>query len=188
MKKSAVRSAKCSILAARKGSLQRKRRLGIDLSEAGLGPERIRALVAESVENLRRTHEARRRQRTSPNVVLTVSYAATGGSSPHSKGRTADLHATHHFQNAENLVLGDVDIITAGGNVERHMHEHFHFHVHIVRPPRRRARIFAGDSDTFPEGSMPEGAERRGLWMHSTQKGVVITPHTYAMTGLVFFL
>ncbi|KAF6751886.1 hypothetical protein DFP72DRAFT_906410 [Ephemerocybe angulata] len=186
MKKSAVRSAKCSIVAARKASLQRKRRLGIDLSEAGLGPERIRALVLESVENLRRIHEARRRQRTSPNVVLTVSYAATGGSSPLSRGRTADLHATHHFQNAENLVLGDVEIVTAGGNVERHMHEHFHFHIQVVRPPRRRARNFE-DSDTFPEGSMSEGAERRGLWLHSTRKGVVITPHTYAMTGLVFF-
>ncbi|KAF6754631.1 hypothetical protein DFP72DRAFT_898378, partial [Ephemerocybe angulata] len=117
MKKSAVKSAKCSIVAARKASLQRKRRLGIDLSEAGLGPEHIRALVLESVENLRGTHEARRRQRTSPNVVLTVSYATTGGPFRLSRGRTTNLPATNHFQNAENL-LGTSRSSRLGGTLK----------------------------------------------------------------------
>ncbi|KAF6751884.1 hypothetical protein DFP72DRAFT_467723 [Ephemerocybe angulata] len=191
MKKSALKSTKCSLLAARKASLQRKRRIGIDLGEAGLGPERIRgesqsmvlsllpaggkgklhstdahagvtALVAESVENLRRTHKARRQsQGTFPNVVLTVSFA-TGAPRP-SRGLGAASMAANIFQNAENFVLGDVDIITAGGNVERH--EHIHVHIHIVRAPtaRRRARG-SGDSDTFPEG----GGLRH---LYSTRRG-----------------
>ncbi|KAF5329871.1 hypothetical protein D9611_013431 [Ephemerocybe angulata] len=138
MKKSALKSAKGSLLAARNAGLQRKRRLGIDLGETGLGPERIRALVAESVESLRLTHEARR-QRTCPNVVLTVSYA-TGA--PRLGGtRGASGPATHILQNAENLVLGDVEIVTAGGNVERHRHEHIHIHIHIARSGRRTRGI-----------------------------------------------
>ncbi|KAF6754621.1 hypothetical protein DFP72DRAFT_361433 [Ephemerocybe angulata] len=182
MKKSALKSTKCSLLAARKASLQRKRRIGIDLGEAGLGPERIRALVAESVENLRRTHKARRQSRGAfPNVVLTVSLAT--GAPRLSGSRGAASTAANIFQNAENFVLGDVDIITAGGNVERHRHEHIHIHIHIVRAPRRRARG-SGDSDTFPEGG-----ELRHLY--STRRGDATVddrmPHAM-IAPLVFFL
>ncbi|KAF6751899.1 hypothetical protein DFP72DRAFT_1171989 [Ephemerocybe angulata] len=151
MKKNALKSAKCSLLAARNASLQRKRRLGIDLGEAGLGPERIRALVAESVENLRYTHEAGRQRGTRPNVVLTVSYATGAPRSSGTRGATST--ATHILQNAENLVLGDVDIITAGGNVERHRHEHIHAHVHIqITRVGRRTRGIAQIKST-PSGN-----------------------------------
>ncbi|KAF5329880.1 hypothetical protein D9611_013418 [Ephemerocybe angulata] len=204
MKKSALKSTKCSLLAARKASLQRKRRLGIDLGEAGLGPERIRggsqfassgerlhsadahagvtALVAESVENLRSAHEARQRG----NVVLTVSFA-TGGPRP-SRGLGAASMAANIFQNAENFVLGDVDIITAGGNVERH--EHIHVHIHIVRAPRRRARD-SGDSDTFPEGGLPDHIRGGLRHLYSTRGGDARVddrmPHAMIQIAPIFF-
>ncbi|KAF6751889.1 hypothetical protein DFP72DRAFT_1047525, partial [Ephemerocybe angulata] len=126
MKKSGVKSAKYSLLAARKASLQRKRRLGIELSEAGLGPERIRG---------------------APRLGGPRSTAST---------------AANILQNAENFVLGDVDIITAGGNVERHMHEHIHLHIYIAGAPRRRPRGSAVGSDVFHEDSVGESC-RGGL-------------------------
>lgn len=153
MKKSALKSTKCSLLAARKASLQRKRRLGIDLGEAGLGPERIR-----------------------------------GGPRP-SRGLGAASMAANIFQNAENFVLGDVDIITAGGNVERH--EHIHVHIHIVRAPRRRARDSAGDSDTFPEGGLPDHIRGGLRHLYSTRGGDARVddrmPHAMIQIAPIFF-
>ncbi|KAF6754632.1 hypothetical protein DFP72DRAFT_1045830 [Ephemerocybe angulata] len=137
MKKSTVKSTKCSLLAARKAGLQRRRRLGIDLGEAGLGPERIRGGFSSRI--------------------------------PRGSRSTASTAASNFFQNAENFVLKDVDITTAGGNVERH--EHIHIHIHIVQAPRRRPRGSAASSDVFHDDSVGEsctGGLRRSM---SPRKG-----------------
>ncbi|KAF6754622.1 hypothetical protein DFP72DRAFT_1124192 [Ephemerocybe angulata] len=160
--------------AARSANLQRRRKLGIELGNVGLGPDSIRALVVEAVCN---AYRQRGQRGTTRNVVLTFSYA-TGASRSRLERTGSTNLAPNIFQGAENVVLGEVDIITAGGHVERHRHEHIHVHIHLSRVVRR-TRGF-GDSAVDPSLAPPnkgDTADRsrgtEGVFFFSHNAGLI---------------
>ncbi|KAF6754641.1 hypothetical protein DFP72DRAFT_1124208 [Ephemerocybe angulata] len=144
--------------AARSANLQRRKRLRVELGAIGLGADRVRAVIAESV---REAHRQRGREWTGHNESSLVLISCTTGASSR-LGLREDRAATggpgsHIFQGAENLVFRDVDIIAAGGNVERHRHEHIHVHVHF-----HRSRIQNGVDEVGGRRRAPVVGARRG--------------------------
>ncbi|KAF6754637.1 hypothetical protein DFP72DRAFT_361566 [Ephemerocybe angulata] len=136
-KSAALKSAKYKAITRAR---LRRRRQGIDLGEAGLGPNRIRGASR-----------------------LREGIAGTPSS------------GNHILQGAENFVLGDVDIIAAGGNVERHRHEHVHVHIHVSTGRRRRsltgdrARQSHGNEREYATAAEPQWRPTNvGRALHST--------------------
>ncbi|KAF6751891.1 hypothetical protein DFP72DRAFT_1047529 [Ephemerocybe angulata] len=143
--------------AARNANQQRRKRLRIELGAMGLGADRVRAVVAESV---REAHRQLGREWRGHNSSLVLISCTTGASSRLSlpEDRTGpEGPGSHIFQGAENLVFRDVDIIAAGGNVERHRHEHIHVHVHF-----HRSRIQNGVDEVGGRRRAPVVGARRG--------------------------
>ncbi|KAF5329836.1 hypothetical protein D9611_013428 [Ephemerocybe angulata] len=129
----ALKSAKYKVIASAK---LRRRRQGVDLGAAALGPNHVRELVADSVRRAR--GQFGWHPRTDTRLVL-ISCTTTGTSRLREGIAGTPSSGNHIFQGAENFVLGDVDIIAAGGNVERHRHEHVHVHIHVSTGRRRRS-------------------------------------------------
>ncbi|KAF6754633.1 hypothetical protein DFP72DRAFT_898382 [Ephemerocybe angulata] len=187
-KGAALKSAKYKALTSAR---LRRRRQGIDFGEAGLGPNSIRELVADSVRSTRPQFGLQ--PRTHARLVL-ISCTTTGASRLREGSAGTASSVNHIFQGAENFVLGDVDIIAAGGNVERHRHEHIHVHIHVSTG--RGRRHLAGDSMRHSQATVHEygtGAEtfwaRRptngggGMALHSTSGGILAVNDNQSKTA-----
>ncbi|KAF6754636.1 hypothetical protein DFP72DRAFT_361556 [Ephemerocybe angulata] len=123
-------------------------------------------LVTDSVRSARQ--EFGQQPRTHPRLML-ISCTTTGASRLRESRVGAASSGNHIFQGAENLVLGDIDIIAAGGNVERHRHEHIHVHIHISTGRGRRS--LAGDRMRQSQANEREYATAAESWGRLTNVG-----------------